>query len=182
MTNDNHPANQIEICPDCGAHLSPFDGPIHRYIGASPACWAIFSALNVGEPPLAPGLHNGLLVDAYTAQHPGKPSPQAIQSVAVHLLALYSVLVQGADPADALQIRLRALRDATRSRRDRFTWLTPPDLTGGVTVATIAAAPTPAARTELLNALVGEVWARWAAPHGDTVAAWYTEFIVPDRL
>ncbi|MCA9961009.1 MAG: hypothetical protein KC443_18340, partial [Anaerolineales bacterium] len=82
-----------EPCPDCHALLPPSGGAGHRYIGASPACWDIFAALaNAGEPPLAPHPWNGLLLDAYTTQHPGVPSPQAIQSVAVHLLALHGVL------------------------------------------------------------------------------------------
>src|SRR5690606_37658695 len=114
------------------------DGPTHRYIGASPACWAIFSALlNAGEPPLAPGPMNGLIGDAYAAQHPGTPSPQAIQSVAVHLLVLYGVLERGVAPDQALWIRQRALRDQTQSRRARFTWMTPPSFAGSLTVADI---------------------------------------------
>ncbi len=171
------------ICPGCGAALPPIDGPTHRYIGASAPCWAIHSALvNAGEPPMMPAPHLDLIVDAYAAQHPGIPSPQSIQSVAVHLLALYSVFVQGTDPANAVHVRARAVRGSIRSRRDRFTWLEPPNLHGGMTVAQIAAAPTPVERTELVKVYVEEVWARWAAHYAETVAAWYAEFVVPDRL
>ena len=85
MTGDS----TLERCPDCGAVLPVLDGPTHRYLGASPACWATFSALNnAGDPPLAPGHLIPLITDAYAVQHPGVPSPQAIQSVAVHLLAM----------------------------------------------------------------------------------------------
>ncbi len=95
-------ATKIERCPGCCAGLPPLDGPTHRYIGASPACWAIFANLfNAGEPPLAPGPLNGLIGDAYAAQYPGTPSEQAIQSVAVHLLALYGVLNLGNVPGEA---------------------------------------------------------------------------------
>lgn len=89
----------LEPCPDCGALLPPSSGVGHRYVGASAACWELFAALNnAGEPPLVPSTFNGLLTDAYMVQHPGVPSPQAIQSVAVHLLALYGVLERGVDP------------------------------------------------------------------------------------
>jgi hypothetical protein len=44
----------LEQRPGCGALLARIDGPTHRYIGASPACWAIFTRLvNAGEPSLA---------------------------------------------------------------------------------------------------------------------------------
>ncbi|HLF87607.1 MAG TPA: DUF5946 family protein [Anaerolineales bacterium] len=85
--------NATLSCPGCRALLPDIDGPTHRYIGASPACWGIYTALTGGgEPPMAPAPSNTLIVDAYAAQHPGTPSPQSIQSVAVHLIALYGVL------------------------------------------------------------------------------------------
>ncbi len=59
-----------------------------------------------GHPLLASHPFAPLLTDAYAAQHPGVPSPQAIRSVAVHLLTLYGVLVRGVPPKNALQIRL----------------------------------------------------------------------------
>lgn len=65
-------AVRFETCLDCRVVLPKFDGPVHRYLGASPSCWAMFSALSgAGEPPIAPGPLNALLVDAYAAQHPG---------------------------------------------------------------------------------------------------------------
>jgi hypothetical protein len=57
-----------------------------------------------GPRALAPAPTNALLGDAYAAQHPGTPSPQAIQSVAVHLLALYAVLEKGVASEMALWV------------------------------------------------------------------------------
>jgi hypothetical protein len=172
----------LEPCPGCQALLAPFDGPTHRYIGASPACWAIFSALGVGAPSVAPSPLRELLVDAYAAQHPGLPSNQAIQSVAVHLIALYGVLVRDHAPADAIALRTRPLREQTGPKRGRFYWLTPPDLSRTVTVATIAAATTPAARAALVDDCVHSVWAAWAPQYEATIAAWYERYVVPTRL
>jgi hypothetical protein len=160
-------------CPGCGVVLPAVDGPTHRYIGASPACWALYTALNnAGEPPLAPAAVNGLLTDAYAAQHPGVPSPQAIQSVAVHLLTLYGVLVAGVDPGRVLWLRQATLRDRARDPVPRFVWLTPPSFAATLTVAGIVAGPTPQARTGLVRRYVDDVWAAWS-PHHATVAAWY---------
>ena len=120
-------AGETERCPGCRAELPKLPGPTHRYIGASPACWAIFSdLLNAGKPPLAPAPANGLIGDAYAAQHPGTPVDQAIQSVAVHLLVLHGVFTRGLDPTSALWIRRLALREKGKSRRGRFRWLEPP--------------------------------------------------------
>jgi hypothetical protein len=158
-------------------------GTTHRYIGASPSCWAVFASLvNAGEPPIAPAPLNTLLGDAYAAQHPGTASDQAMQSVAVHLLTLCGVLERGVAPEDALWIRQRALRDKQAKGRGRFEWLTPPSFRGSLNVADIARAPTPAARADQAQAYVRQVWQLWSELRGAAVAAWYDAFVIPDRL
>ena len=50
------PLTAFEPCPGCQAPLPALDGPTHRYIGASPACWAIYaenSRLMARQLPLA---------------------------------------------------------------------------------------------------------------------------------
>ncbi|MCB9422975.1 MAG: hypothetical protein H6667_24455 [Ardenticatenaceae bacterium] len=168
----------LEPCPDCGALLPPSNGAGHRYVGASAACWELFAALNnAGEPPLAPGVYNGLLTDAYMVQHPGVPSPQAIQSVAVHLLVLYGVLEREMDPGQALWIRLQAVDERHGPKHGRFHWLTPPSFTNSLTVADIVKKPTPGERTAVLQQYVTSIWSLWANNHLDTVAAWYERFV-----
>jgi hypothetical protein len=110
--------------------------------------------LNAGEPPLAPDPINGLIVDAYAAQHPGTPSARATQSVAVHLLALYGLLVKGVAAEQALWVRQRALQPQARSRRGRFDWLEPPSFVGTVTVVDIVQAATLTTRTEQVRRYV----------------------------
>jgi hypothetical protein len=170
----------LEACPGCGALLPPSPAPSHRYIGASGACWDIYTSLHLGgQPPMRPRPHLELMVDAYAAQHPGVPGPQSIQSVAVHLLALHGVLEKGLPPGQALWVRQRALRGA---RQDRFVWLEPPVFAGHLTVAAIAQAPDPAARTALAERWVAAVYSAWAAPHAATIANWYEAYVLPDRL
>lgn len=120
---------------------------------------------------------NGLLVDAYAAQHPGTPSPQAIQSVAVHLLTLHGVFAHGTGVDRALWLRLEALQERSGPRRGRYSWLEPPDLSGLPTVADIVREPTPEARSAVLARYVEAVYRVWEAAHGATIAAWYAEFV-----
>ena len=174
--------SDFEPCPNCGALLPVMDSPTHRYIGASPACWAIYSALNAGEPPIAPTPYNALLVDAYAAQHYGVPSPQAIQSVAVHLITMYGILEQGQSIERAIWLRTRPLRDGKTAKQSRFHWLTPPIFAGSLTVADIVQAPTPAARAVVVTQYVESVWSIWALEQRATVAEWYARFVLADHL
>lgn len=175
--------NRLEPCPDCRALLPPTDGPTHRYIGASSACWTMYSnLLNGGEPPLAPSPHNALLADAYAAQHPGIPSDQAIQSVAVHTLTLYGVLERGVAMDKVGWLRPRPLRQQRTAKRGRFHWLTPPSFAGSLTIADIVALPTPTARSQKVEEYVKQVWSLWAQAHEDTIIRWYEAFVLPDKL
>ena len=168
----------LEQCPDCRVWLPAVPGAAHRYIGASPSCWALFSTLvNAGEPPLAPHPFNALLLDAYMTQHPGQPSPQAMQSVAVHLLALYGVLEAGVAPEQVLWIRQRAVRGDAPERHARFAWLTPPDFTDSSTIANIVAGVTPQACTGQAIDYIQAVWHLWARTYRATIAGWYERYV-----
>jgi hypothetical protein len=133
-----------------------------------------------GDPPLAPSPTNILLVDAYAAQHPGKPSPQSIQSVAVHTLVLYGVIEVGVSEKNAQWIRRRALRAKRGAKRAPFVWLEPPDLARSITIVDVARGPTPVARTSLAKDLVLGVWRCWSRRHIDQLAEWYDLYVRPD--
>lgn len=76
-------------CFSCGALVKDIDGPVHRYMDSSPGCWATFGEVLAREySAVNYGLNHRLTVDAYALQHPGKHSPQSIQSIAVHLVSL----------------------------------------------------------------------------------------------
>lgn len=172
----------LEPCPDCRAMLPKLDGPTHRYIGASAACWAMYSALGVGDPPVQSAPMNALLVDAYATQHHGVPSNQAIQSMAVHLLTLHGVLVRGRSPLEVFWLRTRGLRDGVAHKHERFRWLEPPSFEACLTVADVVQEPTPEARAVMLAAYVEQVWTLWFKAHGNVIADWYERYIVPDKI
>lgn len=188
-------ATDHEACPGCGAYFAPSDGPVHEYIGASAGCWAIYAPLAAGGqpdpaalgssrvdtvaavvPPPFPregaGPLEALLVDAYAAQHPGEPSPQAIQSVAVHLLVLHAVFMRGVAGDSALWVRRRALRT-----RGVFHWLDPDGRAPALTLRHLfpgggVVTPVPSV------AYARSVYASWAAAHEGTLAGWYEDYVL----
>lgn len=100
-----------EACPGCGLELPPVDGPTHRYMTASPACWSAFGELLAADysSPERQALHQ-LVVDAYAAQHPGEGLREQVQSVGLHLMTLCLFLEQGADPALGTALHKRMIR------------------------------------------------------------------------
>lgn len=182
----------LHACPDCGAWFPEHPGPVHRYLGASAGCWAMFSAWLVGEGPsdhdlagsrpssaagvpvdAPPGIES-LVMDAYAAQHHGVPSPQAIQSVAVHLLVLHGVLSRRQSPSRALWIRQRALR-----QRGVFHWLTPPADTRAISFRHIF--PSGSAPACTAADYVASVYESWAHLHRAQLDAWYDASVEGER-
>jgi hypothetical protein len=159
-----------EICPGCRASLEPVDGPTHRYIGASPACWQIYTTLSAGGYAIVGGERYGsLLVDAYAAQHPGVDSPQARQSVAVHLVTLWAILRAGADVEKAIDIRVRAV--SVGKRTGGFEWLEPaPDSYPLTVAALVSSEPIPAASIDLY---IGGVLGSWSINHEQAIKRWH---------
>jgi hypothetical protein len=180
-------------CPGCGALFPPFDGPTHRYVGASASCWALLNWLVVEEVPDATGLVaqsripenlvpapalsdalqlDSLFGDAYGVQHHGEDLPQAIQSVAVHLLNLHGI-ISGKTTSPGWPIG-RALRT-----RGIFHKLDPPALGSALTIRHLfsgGGVVTPVTRCQY----VVSVYEAWMALHRSTVEQWYERYVVPD--
>ena len=158
---------ELRPCPGCGALVPDIDGPTHRYLGASPGCWAVYGEVlekEYGDYRYWP-VHR-LTVDAYAVQHPGKPSPQTIQSVAVHLISLYLVL----EEARSLDEAMEAMQQAT-TRKQHFAWLEPPASLGEVTVVYVRDAKNPAEHTERVREWASSTWEAWS-PHHEVVRRW----------
>src|SRR5262245_28346144 len=183
----------LRPCPGCGALFPPFEGPTHRYVGASAGCWALLNWSVAGggadvealvtqsripENVVPVPVHSDALQldslygDAYGVQHHGDDSPQAIQSVAVHLLNLHGI-ISGKTTRPGWSIG-RALRT-----RGVFHKLDPPAFGSALTFRHLfpgGGVVTPATRSQY----VVSVYEAWMALHRATVEQWYTRFVVPD--
>ena len=158
----------LKACVGCGAMVPDVGGPTHRYLGASPGCWAVYGGVLAREYEdyaLYAPIHR-LTVDAYAAQHPGTPSPQSRQSVGVHLIRLHLQLERGLphDRANDAMLRISA-------RPDRFPWLGPPPHLGDLTVLDVQRAEDPTDHMERVRRWARSVWEAWS-PHHDTVRRW----------
>lgn len=157
-------------CPGCGLALPPSEGPTHRYLGATAACWALYGEVlareygDLGYPP-----HHRLTVDVYAVQHPGIPERRAIQSVGVHLCRLCVVLERGRPPETGQRL-MQWLGD----QQPAWRWLDPPDPNGTITVRDVLATRDPAAHDQMVWAWARDVWQAWS-PHHPTVRAWIDE-------
>ena len=122
-------ATRTICCIGCGGIMPQMDGPTHRYLESSPGCWHVYGQVLAREySDRAFGALHRLTVDGYyDPQHPGRLSPQTIQSVCVHLISLYLVLELGLSAAYAT----RVMAVATKTK-GRFHWLTPPPSLGVV--------------------------------------------------
>ena len=147
-------------CPGCGGSFPHSDQPTHRYIGASPGCWAVYGQVLAREyeSPDHFEVHSWT-VDAYAAQHPGVPSAQSIQSVAVHLIGL-CLAIDRQLPSDKI---IRAIKMAADC--GNFHWLTPPSKIGAYTVLDIMQASGAANHRRMVSDWGRSVWASWNVHH-----------------
>jgi len=148
-------------CVGCRGPVPDIDGPIHRYMTASPGCWQAYTELMAGGLP--PSAESGLAVDAYAVTHPGNPGPQSTPSLWVHLLTLCCTLERGWPVERAFFVR-RVAADGFRG----WPWLDRPDRMGDVTAIDVAASlglgDGPAA-ADLTRRWVHGAWAAWAGQH-----------------
>ncbi len=154
-------------CIGCGGLFPEMDGPTHRYMESSPGCWAAYGevlAREYSDPAYAP--NHRLSVDAYAVQHPGRPSPQSIQSVAVHLIRLCLLLECGLEMGRANE----AILKASESKK-QFVWLEPPPSRGTVTVAEVRRATNPEEHIILVRQWAESAWQAWSSHHSQ-IHAW----------
>jgi hypothetical protein len=159
----------LRPCCGCGALVPDTDGPTHRYIGASPGCWAAYGEVlekEYGDFRYSPS--HGLTVDAYAAQHPGTPSPQSIRSVVVHLVALCLQLERGVRAEEVYAARKRV---ASLGERGDLAWLQPPASMGDATVLDVRSAGDTHEHAERAREWAASVWGVWSNHH-ETVRRW----------
>lgn len=148
-------------CVGCRGLVPDEDGPVHRYMTASPSCWRIYTELGARGMPAAS--RSPLTVDAYAVTHPGVPGPQSTPSVWIHLVALCFVIEQHWPVDQAIRLR-RVSADAF----DRWPWLDRPDSMGDVTVVDVNRAVEAcdgATAAELVETWIDAAWGAWSAHH-----------------
>lgn len=158
------PRAESSACPGCKVVLPVFAGPTHAYLGASPACWDLYSrvlAREYGDPRYRAA--HRLTVDSYAAQHPGEAE---LQSVNVHLVALHLQLNRNLAPSFVT----RLLRLITGRMKGELTWLSPPASLGEVTVADVAQAADPQEHATQVTRWAHSVWQAWQPHHAVIIA------------
>jgi hypothetical protein len=151
---------ELEICKDCGVALPPREGPIHPYLGASASCWARYGDLLSREysNPDYMRVHR-LTVDAYAAQHPGKPERRSIQSVWVHLSGLFLALEKRLPDDHVRRVMSLIIKEA-----GPLHWLEPPPRYG-CTISDVIAAGDAEGHAELVRHWAEDVWQSWGTHH-----------------
>lgn len=155
-----------EACPGCGAVFDAEEGPTHRYMTSSPACWRRFGKVLAAEyssDDLTPT--HRLSVDTYAVQHPGDGSRQAIQSVGLHLARLMVQLDAPMPPRETNDVMLRlGPRKATLQqleRPERFS----------MTIADVAPHAGSDTHAETVQAWAQSAWNDWRQHH-DYIRNW----------
>ncbi len=166
----------LRACVGCAAMVPDIDGPTHRYIGASPGCWALYGELAEKEAGDFRYMRSRrLTVDAYyCAQHPGVPSPQAVRSVAVHLVGLHFQLERQLErdlPAGELYAARQRVATLGKQGKLGLRWLEVPASLGAVTVLDLLAAKDPAEHARRARGWAESVWEAWMAHH-EVVRRW----------
>jgi len=150
----------LEKCPGCGGLFAPREGPTHRYMTSSPACWDAFGRVLAREystPALMPT--HRLSVDAFAVQHPGDGSPLAIKSTGLHLARLMIQLERPLSPVEVNEVILE-LGKAKQS----LIFLTPPKHFA-VTVADVVNATDTDAHSARVMAWARDAWSAWSNHH-----------------
>ena len=148
-------------CVGCRGLVPDEDGPVHRYMTASPGCWRIYGELTAGGLPAVASA--ALVVDAYAVTHPGTPGPQSTPSVWVHLITLCAILDRGWRVDQAVRLR-RVAADAFSG----WPWLDRPESMGEVAAVDLAralAAVDPEA-PRVVDRWVVSAWEAWSRHHG----------------
>jgi hypothetical protein len=111
-----------------------------------------------------------LTVDAYCAQHPGVPSPQAIRSVAVHFVGLHLQLERGL-PTEELHVARQRVGTLGKQGRLGLRWLELHTSLGAVTVLDVLVATDPPEHMRRARGWAESVFKAWT-PHHEVARRW----------
>lgn len=153
-------------CYGCNATVENIAGQPHKYFGSTQGCWNLYGqilAKEYGEYNY-PELTHRLTVDTYAVQHPGQPGRQSTQSVNIHLISLYFVLVKKLSGKEATQKMGEIL-----ANEPKFEWLEPPLPNGQKTVIYVLTATNQEEHEKKVRAWAEDVWNCWYSKHRQTI-------------
>ena len=153
-------------CYGCAALADNITGKPHKYIGASQGCWNLYTevlAKEYGEYNYPEHTHR-LTVDTYAIQHPGQPGRQSIQSVNVHLISLYFVLIKKMSGSSATKLMGKILQC-----NPAFEWLEPLTPNGTITVVDVLKATNSAEHELIVTKWAEDVFACWFSKHSEAI-------------
>ncbi len=104
--------------------------------------------------------------NTYAIQHPGEPNRQSIQSVNVHLISLYLILVKEYDVETATKKMGEIL-----SKEPKFEWLEPPSPIRHITVADVLTTSNQEEHEKKVREWAENVWNDWYSKHAQTIKA-----------
>ena len=158
--------SELIKCYGCNATVENIAGKPHKYFGTTQGCWNLYGqilAKEYGEYNY-PELTHRLTVDTYAVQHPGQPGRQSTQSVNIHLISLYFVLVKNLSGKEATQKMGEIL-----ATEPIFEWLEPPLQNGQKTVTYVLTATNQKEHEKKVREWAEDVWNCWYSKHRQTI-------------
>jgi len=153
-------------CYGCNAVVEDIVGQAHKYIGATQGCWNLYGEVLAKEYmdyEYFEHVHR-LTVDTYAVQHPGEPGKQSIQSVNIHLISLYAVLIKNLTGKEATK-----MIDKILAKKPEFEWLEPPIPNGQITVKDVAKAISKENHKKVVKDWAVNVFDCWYSKHKTTI-------------
>lgn len=159
-------------CPGCGALLEETEGPVHRYMDATPACFALFNQILETEySDRAFLLTHRLTVDTYAVQHPGGTnSKQQRQSVGLHLARLGLQIERPIPPKETNDVML-----GLGKYKQTLKFIEPPKKFQ-TTVADVAEFSGTSQHSDKIRAWASSAWEDWS-DHHTYILGWATKWL-----
>jgi len=153
-------------CPECFADIDVIDGATHAYLPAPAGCWLKFNEVLTKEFSHSEYWKaHRLTVDAYCAQHASGNDRRQIQSVAIHLVALYLNF----EKHHSNQQIAQSMDVLIKWHKGQFPKLDKPSFAGQLNVSSLSTASTADEHYSLSLNWAQSVWQAWDHEH-ETIA------------
>jgi hypothetical protein len=153
-------------CPECFATIANIDGASHAYLPTPAGCWSLFNEVLVKEYSQREYWQaHRLTVDAYCAQHASGDDRRQIQSVAIHLAALYLNFEKHYSNERIAQ----SMDLLIKRHKNKFPMLSTPSFAGTLNITSLLAAASPEQHHSLSLNWAQSVWQAWRHEH-ETIA------------